>query len=131
MKGDKPDHSWEVLCHVSALLVVVPAVRFGSVLGPLVVWLMKRGALPGVDAHGRAALNFQFSMAIYWWAVWALGQLTSRLPGPMALLDWGPWALMWGLHLLNLVCIIAAGLKAGRGEIFKYPIAIRFLGKTL
>jgi hypothetical protein len=56
--------TWNALCHASALLGVL--VHFpGHLLGPLIVWLVKRGESPEIDAHGKEALNFQISMLIY------------------------------------------------------------------
>jgi hypothetical protein len=53
--------TWNALCHVSALLGVF--LHFpGHLLGPLIVWLAKRGDSPEIDAHGKEALNFQISM---------------------------------------------------------------------
>ena len=37
----------------------------GHILGPLTVWLVKRGDSPEIDAHGKESLNFQISMLIY------------------------------------------------------------------
>ncbi len=120
-------HMWEVLCHVSALLVLVPHVQYGALIGPLVVWLIKRDSMPAADRHGRASLNFQISIFIYWLiAAWIQGH-AGKLPGSLSFLKWIPWLLTNGLHYLNILCIIAAGLKAGRGHVFKYPLAIRFL----
>ena len=56
--------TWAALCHASALLGVF--LHFpGHLLGPLIVWLVKRGDSPEIDAHGKEALNFQISMLIY------------------------------------------------------------------
>src|ERR1043166_4720319 len=56
--------TWNILCHASALLGVF--FHFpGHILGPLIVWLAKRGDSPEIDAHGKESLNFQISMLIY------------------------------------------------------------------
>jgi uncharacterized Tic20 family protein len=34
------------------------------VIGPLVVWLLKKSDSAAVDAHGKESLNFQISMTI-------------------------------------------------------------------
>ena len=52
------------MCHLSALAgFVIPGA--GHILGPLIVWLVKRGESAEIDAHGKEALNFQISMLIY------------------------------------------------------------------
>src|SRR5437899_3245850 len=56
--------TWNVLCHASALLgFFFPWA--GHILAPLIVWLVKRGDSPEIDAHGKESLNFQISMLIY------------------------------------------------------------------
>ena len=42
--------------------MVVP---LGNVIGPLVLWLIKKPESALVDRHGKAALNFQISSTIY------------------------------------------------------------------
>jgi len=50
--------TWCVLCHAAALLGLF--FHFlGHLLGPLIVWLVKRGDSPEVDAHGKESLNFK------------------------------------------------------------------------
>src|SRR5436305_309305 len=58
------DHSLETLCHLLGLAFLTP-IPFGNVLGPLILWLWKKDTNPGVDLHGKEALNFQLSMSLY------------------------------------------------------------------
>jgi uncharacterized Tic20 family protein len=47
--------TWCVLCHASALLGLF--FHFlGHILGPLIVWLMKRGDSPEIDAYGKESV---------------------------------------------------------------------------
>ncbi|HEY8394772.1 MAG TPA: DUF4870 domain-containing protein, partial [Thermaerobacter sp.] len=56
--------TWAVLCHLAALAWwILPGL--GHLLGPFVVWLIKRGDDDFVDAHGKEAINFQISATIY------------------------------------------------------------------
>ena len=55
---------WGMLCHLSALSVFI-GIPFGNILGPLIVWLLKREEDPFIDEQGRESLNFQISMSIY------------------------------------------------------------------
>src|SRR6266498_2338162 len=60
--------TWCVLCHAAALLGLF--FHFlGHLLGPLIVWLVKRGDSPEVDAHGKESLNFQIPMLIALWVL--------------------------------------------------------------
>lgn len=53
-----------MLCHLSAFAGAVFPV-FGNILGPLVVWLLRRKDSPFIDFHGRQSVNFQISLTIY------------------------------------------------------------------
>ena len=106
--------TWCVACHLSALAgFVIPA--FGHILGPLLVWLIKRGDASEIDAHGKEALNFQISMLIY-----------NLVAGVFCLVLIG-FALLAVLHILNVVFVIIAALKASEGQIYRYPLTIRLL----
>ncbi len=104
----KTDHTWEMLCHLSAFTGHL--IPLGSFLGPLIVWLVKKGEDPGVDAHGKEAVNFAISMHI--WGVVAAILILAFI---------GFFLLVW------LVCVILASVKASNGEFYRYPLTIRFL----
>ncbi|MEY2496230.1 MAG: uncharacterized protein QOJ45_2722 [Verrucomicrobiota bacterium] len=106
--------SWCVGCHLSALAgFVIPA--FGHILGPLIVWLVKRGDAPEIDAHGKEALNFQISMLIY-----------NVVAGILCLILIG-FALLAVLHVLNVVFVIIAAIRASEGQLYRYPLTLRLI----
>ncbi|WP_410965628.1 DUF4870 domain-containing protein, partial [Salmonella sp. SAL4454] len=53
---------WAMFCHFAAFIGLV--FPFGSLLGPLIVWQLKRESDPFVDAQGKEALNFQITVAL-------------------------------------------------------------------
>jgi uncharacterized Tic20 family protein len=106
--------TWTVLCHASALVgFFVPWA--GHILGPLIIWLAKRGDSPEIDAHGKESLNFQISMLIY-----------SLIAGVLCLVLIG-FVLLGILHILNLVLVIIASIQASEGKLYRYPISIRLI----
>lgn len=106
--------TWAVACHASALLgFFVPA--GGHILAPLIVWLLKRGESAEVDEHGKESLNFQLSMLIY-----------SVVAAVLMLMLIG-FVLLPLLHVANLVLVIIASLRASEGQMYRYPLTIRFL----
>ncbi|HEV2842865.1 MAG TPA: DUF4870 domain-containing protein [Chthoniobacterales bacterium] len=106
--------TWCVVCHLSALAgFFIPA--FGHILGPLIVWLIKRVDSSEIDAHGKEALNFQISMLIY-----------NLVAGVLCLVLIG-FVLLAVLHILNVIFVIVAALKAGEGEMYRYPLTIRLV----
>jgi uncharacterized protein len=106
--------TWCVLCHASALLGLF--FHFlGHLLGPLIVWLVKRGDSPEVDAHGKESLNFQISMLIYDAVAAILCFLLIGIP------------LLIALWVLNTVLVIIASIQASEGKFYRYPITIRLI----
>ena len=54
--------TWGMIAHLSALVGLI--IPFGNILGPLVVWLVKKDTMPFVDDQGKEALNFNITLAI-------------------------------------------------------------------
>src|ERR1043166_7627272 len=106
--------TWCVLCHASALLGLF--FHFlGHILGPLVVWLIKRGDSSEIDAHGKESLNFQISMLIYDAIAAILCIFLIGIP------------ILIALWVLNTVLVIIAAVRAGEGKFYQYPFTIRLI----
>jgi uncharacterized Tic20 family protein len=106
--------TWCVLCHASALLGLF--FHFlGHIFGPLVVWLIKRGDSPEIDAHGKESLNFQISMLIYDVIAFILFIVFIGIP------------ILIALWILNTVLVIIASIRASEGKFYRYPLAIRLI----
>ena len=84
-------------------------------LGPLIVWLIKRDASPEIDANGKESLNFQLSMLIYDIVAGILCLVLIGIP------------ILIALWVLNTVFVIIASVKTSNGEFYRYPFTIRFL----
>ena len=106
--------TWSVLCHASALLGLFFHF-FGHLLGPLIVWLIKRDLSPAVDANGKESLNFQISMLIYDIVAGILCIVLIGIP------------ILIALWILNTVFVIIASVKTSEGKFYRYPFTIRFL----
>ncbi len=109
----KPDRTWDILCHITALAGFV--FPFGNIIGPLIIWLIKKDQIPSVDAHGKEAVNFQISMTIYY--------IVSLI---MVFVVIG-FFLLFAVMLANLILIILATVKASNGEFYRYPATIRLI----
>jgi uncharacterized Tic20 family protein len=106
--------TWSVLCHASALLGLFFHF-FGHLLGPLIVWLIKRDASAEIDANGKESLNLQNSMLIYDIVAGILCIVLIGIP------------ILIALWVLNTVFVIIASVKTSNGEFYRYPFTIRFL----
>lgn len=109
----KNEQSMGMLCHLLALSGYL--VPFGHLIGPLVIWLLKRQDMPFVESQGKESLNFQISITIYVGVSLVLCFVLIGFP------------LLIGLAIFNLVVIIMASIKASEGKPFTYPLCIRFL----
>ena len=100
-------------CHLSALVGHI--IPFGNIIGPLVIWLIKKDELPGVNDHGKEALNFQISMTIYFIIAVVLVFVVIGIP------------LLIVLWLADLILIIIAAIHANDGKSYRYPMTMRFV----
>jgi uncharacterized Tic20 family protein len=121
----RPDRTWDVIAHLSALVGLL-GVPFGNVLGPLVVWLMRKDSDPSGAAHSKEALNFQISVALYLVIAAAVtASLMLILIGVLLL----PLliAAVVIVPLIDLILVIVAAIKASNGELYRYPLTLRLI----
>lgn len=83
------------------------------IIGPLIIWLMKKDQSRYLDAQGRELLNFQISYFIY--AMISV-VLVAALIGIVLLLAVGVASLV-----LTLIGIV----KAADGQVYRFPLCIR------
>jgi uncharacterized Tic20 family protein len=116
--ASKDERTWAMAAHLSALLVLILP-TFGNVVGPLIVWLMKRDTLPFVAQEGKEALNFQLTQTIILLGCTALSFtcVGAFIAVPVALAD---------LIFLIVMAIIAA-IKANEGQAYRYPLTWRMI----
>ena len=110
----KSEHTWAIFCHLSAVCIfIVPPI--GNILGPLVIWLIKKNEMPSVDVEGKSSVNFQISMTIY-----------TAIASILCLVGIG-FLLLPPLLLANVILVISAAVKTSNGENFQYPCTIHFI----
>lgn len=118
------DRTYATLMHLSLLAhMVLPYV---AIIAPVIMWNMKKNESGYIDDHGREAMNFQISLLIY-------SILLPIIAIPIGLLLLGigifvtvPLAAFFP-YVLGLVGLIMAAMAANRGEMYRYPMTIRFL----
>lgn len=107
------ERQWGMFAHLSTLIGII--IPFGTLLGPLVVWLVKKDTMPFVDDQGKEALNFNITVFI---ALVVSGILTLVVIGLLLLVVVG---IAW------LVLSIMAALAANKGEAYRYPMTLRLI----
>ena len=118
MYGDAglPDDArqWATICHIAALAGLLGN-GIGFVIGPLIVWVIKREDHPFIDEAGKEAVNFQITMII-----------AALLSAVLAVIGIG-FVLLIVVGVMMVVMPIIAALRANRGIPYRYPLSIRFI----
>ncbi|NND88195.1 MAG: DUF4870 domain-containing protein [Flavobacteriaceae bacterium] len=110
----KVDNQLLVITHLSQLLTFLTG--FGGLVVPLILWLVKKDEVAGMDEHGKAIVNFQLSIIL------------------LALISI-PCILLFGLGILMLIIIgitslilpIVNAVRASNGESPNYFMTIPFI----
>jgi uncharacterized protein len=106
---DQEVRNTAVAAHLSTFAGLV--VPFGSVIGPLAVWLTRRDRDPFIDQAVCEALNFGISIAIYGSLMLAAALMLVGIP-----------LLVAGVVLASL-----AAVKASQGQSYRYPLTLRLV----
>jgi len=101
------ERNMAMLCHILGI--------FTGFLGALIIWLIKKDQSGFVDDQGKEALNFQITMMIGW----VISSVTvvvfiGCLLAPV-------------LFVANLILCIMAGMAASKGQMYRYPFALRLI----
>ncbi|MCT2537901.1 DUF4870 domain-containing protein [Aquibacillus koreensis] len=97
-----------------ALLIYLLSFPF-PILGPLIIWLLKREESEYVDFHGKEYCNFFISYVIYFTIS---GVLTVLLIG---------FVLLPIVGLMLTIFTIIAAVKSYSGERYRIPLIFHFI----
>lgn len=98
---------WATLTHVGSL--------FFGFLVPLIGFLVLKDRGPFVRAHTATALNFQLTLLIAYLVGWILAFVLIG------------FFILAAAGIVALVFSIIAAVKANQGELWQYPLTIRFI----
>ena len=110
---EKEERTWGMFCHLVVFLGFI--IPFASIIGPLVIWIIKRDEMPFVDDQGKESLNFQITIML---AMIASGLLMFVLVG---------FVLIAVVVIFQFIVVIIASIKANEGVYYRYPLSIRFI----
>jgi len=115
---------WAMFAHLSAIAgaVLTSGIGgWGTFLGPLIIWLVKKDTMPFVDDQAKEALNFNITVAIVFFALWVLVFVTLGIGLLIAIPAWFVIGIAW------LVFTIIAAIKANDGVTYRYPFTMRLV----
>jgi uncharacterized Tic20 family protein len=98
-----------------ALVMHVLSLLGFSLIGPLIIWLIKKDESPFIDKQGRELLNFQLSVLIY--AVICIPLCFVLIGIPM----------LFAIGIVSLILTIIGLVRATEGKIYRFPLTIRML----
>lgn len=113
---DKELKLWSTLLHLSLLAGLV--IPLGGLIVPVVIYILKKDEVPGLEAHWNVVINWIISALIYFAVCLVLFIVVIGI------------FMMWALGLLCLIFPIIGAIKANDGEVWKYPLSIEFFGKN-
>lgn len=99
--------------HLSQLLNII--IPFGGIVAPVVLWQVKKDEIPALDAHGKMVANWLISSVIYMVVSLVLSLVLVGILGIIA------------VAIMSVVFPIIGGIKANNGELWEYPLTIKFL----
>jgi hypothetical protein len=108
----KETRNWAMACHLAAFSGFI--IPFGSLLGPLIVWAIKKDEDPFINDQGKEAINFQLTMLI--------GFVVSII----LMFVFIGVLLIAALVVYSIVMVIIAAMKANEGIQYRYPYTIHF-----
>jgi uncharacterized Tic20 family protein len=110
---DETVRNTAVAAHLSTFAGLI--VPFGSVIGPLAVWLTRRDRDPFIDQAGREALNFGITIAIYGSVLLVAALMLVGIP--FLIIGVVAWVVLASL----------AAVKASQGQAYRYPLTLRLI----
>lgn len=109
---DKDLRQWAMILHLSVLAGFI--VPIAGLLAPIVVFILKKDAVPGIVPHAYVIFNWLISAFIYSIVCAILTFIVIGLFGFLA------------LAVLCIVFPIIGAIKASEGEVWPYPLSIKF-----
>ena len=109
---DPNERIWGMFCHLAALAWFIPA---GNLIGPLIVYIIRKDQYSFVNDQGKEVLNFQITMTIF------------MIISAFLIVVFIGLLLMGIVAIYSIVYTIIGALKANDGVFYRYPICIRFI----
>jgi uncharacterized Tic20 family protein len=110
----KEAKQWGMFCHLAAFAGLLP-IPFANIIGPLIIWLIKKDEFAFVDEQGKESLNFQISMTVY-----------GILAGLLICIFLG-FILLPAVIIADVVFVILASIEANKGRGYRYPLTFRII----
>jgi len=112
----KDEQNLAVLCYILGI--------FTWLIGPLIIWLVKKDSSKFVDDQGKEVINWGITITIAWVALIVVGMILSHIPflGFLVML-----LLRLALFVCALIFNIIGAMQVSKGIAYRYPFALRLI----
>jgi uncharacterized Tic20 family protein len=143
---EQEERTWATLVHLGGIMGSMIVSSVGSILGALIIWLIKRNDSKFVDEQGKEALNFQITICIVnailgiigairigFWSfnsmffnnrILDFSDLNSMVFNSGFYLIESLTLLLW---VINIIFSIIGATRANKGIPYRYPVSLRFV----
>ena len=112
--SDPNEKQWGMFAHLASLAALI-GIPLGNVIGPLIIYLIKKDEYEFVADQGKDILNFQIT--------WSIIFIVSAI---LIVVGIGVLLLV-GFGIAWLVLVIIGAIRANEGQYYRYPLTIRFI----
>ncbi len=109
----KDEKNLALLCHLLTFTGYI--IPFGNILGPLIIFLIKKDQSPFIRQHAVEALNFQISLTIY------------AIISALLIFILIGFLMIAAVAIVGIVFTIIAAISASEGKLYRYPLTIRLV----
>jgi len=114
------ERQWGMFGHLASLTGLFTG-GVGNIVGPLIIWLVKKDTMPFAADQAREALNFNITLLLLGVVMFVITLVTFGIGAILTV----PLGIIIGLAWLALTII--AAMKANEGVAYRYPFAIRLV----
>ena len=121
--GDAPgaeERQWGMFGHLSSLAGLFTG-GVGNIVGPLIIWLVKKDSLAFAADQAKEALNFNITLLI----IGVILLLVTIFTFGLGIFITAPIGILLGIAWLVLTII--AAMKANEGVAYRYPFTLRLV----
>ncbi|QDO89051.1 DUF4870 domain-containing protein [Ornithinimicrobium ciconiae] len=119
--AESDERTWMLLAHLSAPIAFIVSFGTLSILGPLLIWFLRKDDSQAVRTAASGAFNFNLTFWILYLLGWVVGILTLTL-GFLLVIPF--WIV---LFLVAAYVHIKGAMRAARGETYIYPFQLKVL----
>ncbi|KAF2519465.1 DUF4870 domain-containing protein [Flavobacterium salilacus subsp. salilacus] len=144
------DKNIATLMQISALSQYF--IPFGNLILPTLIWSLKKKDSEFIDSNGKQAINFQLSLLVYFMTLlvisvpailysifdgvnlalaseqeWVMEQFTAGKITGIVVIAVVTIILLAALKVMEFFLILYAAVKNSNGEVYNYPITIKFI----